>query len=182
MEEREPAVIATDRLRLVPVPPDALRALLERRRQDAQALLSVTIPDEFPSPGDDGFVNVQLNRISDAPENRDWMVRLMVLKSAPTAIGNIGFHGAPALIGRAELGYTVFAPWRRQGFAIEAIRAMLRFAASRGTRSVFLSISPSNGPSLALAERLGFRQVGVQVDEIDGTELIELGRRAPEPD
>lgn len=167
-----PTVITTDRLRLVPVPPAALRFFLERRREEAKALLGVAIPDEFLSPGDDYFSQMQLNRMEESPDERDWMVRLMVLKGSPTAIGNIGFHGPPAFIGRAELGYTVFAPWRRQGFALEAIKAMLHFAASRGTSSVFLSISPNNAPSLALADRLGFRQVGVQEDEIDGTELV----------
>ena len=168
----DPTIITTDRLRLVPVPPEALRAFLERRRENGQALLGVAIPDEFPSPQDDGFFEIQLKRMEEAPTDRDWMVRLMVLKSSPAAIGNIGFHGPPAAIGRAELGYTVFSAWRRQGFAIEAIRAMLAWAATKGTGSVFLSISPNNAPSLALAERLGFRQVGVQEDEVDGTELV----------
>ena len=167
-----PTVITTERLRLVPVPPAALRFFLERRREEAQALLGVAIADEFLSPRDDYFSQMQLNRMEESPDDRDWMVRLMVLKSSPTAIGNIGFHGPPAFIGRAELGYTVFAPWRRQGYALEAIRAMLAFAARRGSPSVFISISPGNAPSLALAERLGFRQVGVQEDEVDGTELV----------
>ena len=179
---KTPTVITTERLRLVPVPPAAMRFFLERRRDEALALLGVAIPDEFASRTDDGFFQIQLDRMKEAPDDRDWMVRLMVLKTAPTAIGNIGFHGPPAVVGRAELGYTVFAPWRRRGYAIEAIKAMLDFAASRGTSSVFLSVSPNNAPSLALAERLGFRQVGVQEDEVDGTELVfELTLSAAAP-
>jgi RimJ/RimL family protein N-acetyltransferase len=168
----DPTIISTERLNLLPIPPAALRLLLGRLREQAQALLGVALPDEFASRSDDGFFQIQLDRMEESPQERDWMVRLMVLKGSPTAIGNIGFHGPPEVIGRAELGYTVYDPWRRQGFAIEAIRAMLAFAARRGSRSVFISISPGNGPSLALAERLGFRQVGVQEDEVDGTELV----------
>ncbi len=167
-----PTVITTERLRLVPIPSAALRFLLEQRREEAQTLLGVAIPDEFSSRYHDRFFQIQLDRMAETPDDRDWMLRLMVLKNAPTAIGNIGFHGPPAVIGRAELGYTVFAPWRRQGYATEAITAMLEFAAGRGASSVLVSISPENAPSLALADRLGFRQVGVQEDDVDGTELV----------
>jgi RimJ/RimL family protein N-acetyltransferase len=34
------------------------------------------------------------------------------------------------------------------------------------------SISPRNEPSLALARKLGFEQVGEQFDEEDGLELV----------
>jgi len=166
------ATISTERLTLVPIPPAALRFLLERQREQAQSVLGVTLPDEFATRSDDGFFQIQLDRMEESPQERDWMARLMVLKGTTTAIGNIGFHGPPAVIGRAELGYTVYQPWRRQGFAIEAIRALLEFAARRGSPSVFISISPGNAPSLALAQRLGFHQVGVQEDEVDGTELV----------
>jgi len=37
-------------------------------------------------------------------------------------------------------------------------------------------VAPTNGPSLAVLNRLGFRHIGEQMDEIDGRELIfELG-------
>ena len=35
-----------------------------------------------------------------------------------------------------------------------------------------VSISPDNGPSLSMAVKLGFRQVGEQMDEEDGLELV----------
>ena len=34
------------------------------------------------------------------------------------------------------------------------------------------SIAPDNAPSLRIAERLGLRRVGEQIDEIDGLELV----------
>ncbi len=34
------------------------------------------------------------------------------------------------------------------------------------------SVSPDNEPSLAIVRRLGFTQVGEQIDEIDGLELV----------
>lgn len=51
----------------------------------------------------------------------------MVLET--TAVGLIGFHDAPDPDGRLEVGYNVFRPWRRRGFAIEAVHALFHWAA-----------------------------------------------------
>lgn len=42
----------------------------------------------------------------------------------------------------------------------------------QGETRVFASVSPLNAPSLAVVRKLGFVQTGVQVDEIDGVELV----------
>jgi RimJ/RimL family protein N-acetyltransferase len=87
--------------------------------------------------------------------------------------GCIGFHGAPNADGIAEMGYTVFTGFRRQGFAYEAARGMMDWARTeRGVRRFRVSISPVNGPSLAMVAKLGFARTGEQVDEIDGLELV----------
>ena len=115
------------------------------------------------------------------PAQPGWTARLMVAQAGSTVIGSIGFHGPPALVGRAEIGYTVFPAWRRQGYAIEAVGALIGWAAGQRVPSVFLSISPTNLASLAIARRLGFRQVGEQQDEVDGLELVfELPLTEPE--
>ena len=87
--------------------------------------------------------------------------------------GHIGFHGPPDVVGRAEMGYTVFPPFRRQGYAMEAAKAMMEWARGRhGVTRFYLSISPENEASLAIAAKLGFRQVGEQIDEEDGLEIV----------
>jgi ribosomal-protein-alanine N-acetyltransferase len=50
---------------------------------------------------------------------------------------------------------------------------MLQWArAHHGVRRFYVSIAPDNQASLAMAAKLGFRQVGEQVDEEDGLELV----------
>ena len=49
---------------------------------------------------------------------------------------------------------------------------MWRWAAEHGARVLRASISPDNEPSLALIDKAGFVEVGSQMDEIDGLELI----------
>ena len=165
--------VLTERLRLEPMPPQALRALLDGNRPAAEDLLGVGLPEEFPDEHDlHSFLPVQLRRMSDAPDRRAWMARMMVGREPRVAIGHIGFHGPPELVGRAEMGYTVFSEHRRRGYATEAVRALIQWAQEQGQESVYLSIAPVNAPSLAIARRLGFRQVGVQQDEVDGEELV----------
>ena len=42
----------------------------------------------------------------------------------------------------------------------------------REPRVCVASVSPRNAASLALVRSLGFRQVGEQIDEVDGLELV----------
>lgn len=99
------------------------------------------------------------------------MARIMKSRDADV-IGHCGFHGPPDIIGRAEIGYTVFASHRGQGYAKEAAAALVHWAFEQGETKVYASVSPSNAPSLAVVLSLGFRQVGTQVDDVDGLELV----------
>ena len=55
----------------------------------------------------------------------------------------------------------------------EAIGALFDWAArEHGVDRFRAAIAPDNVASLAVASRFGFRQVGIQRDDIDGTELI----------
>jgi RimJ/RimL family protein N-acetyltransferase len=64
-------------------------------------------------------------------------------------------------------------PFRRRGFAREAVVALMRWAhRTHGVDTFVASIAPDNVPSLALARSLGFEQIGSHMDEVDGLELI----------
>src|SRR5437660_7567588 len=136
-------------------------------------MIGMRLPDEFPA--DDelvGFLDIQLKRIEAMPDRRAWMGRFMTGRESGEAIGHCGFHGPPEVVGRAEIGYTVFAPLRGRGFAKEAAGALVRWAFAQGEERVYASVSPDNAPSLAVVTSLGFTQVGTQDDEVDGLELV----------
>ena len=63
--------------------------------------------------------------------------------------------------------------YRRQGYAKEAVAALFDWAyRTHGIERFVASISPTNEPSLGLASQFGFVQVGEQMDDIDGLELV----------
>ena len=166
------ASITTPRLDLAPLEPEAIRSVIAGERAQARRIIGHDLPDEFPNKDDlRGFLPVQLHRMEAAPNRREWMARLMVDK-ANRLIGHCGFHGAPDVIGRAEIGYTVFTTFRGQGYAKEAAGALVRWAFDQGQREVFATVAPDNAPSLAVVRSLGFIQVGTQEDEVDGLELV----------
>jgi GNAT superfamily N-acetyltransferase len=87
-------------------------------------------------------------------------------------IGTCGFHAPPGPDGRVEVGYRVEPGYRRQGVATEVVHALFDWALTNGVDRFRASVSPGNVPSLAIIRGLGFTQVGVQIDDIDGEELV----------
>jgi len=165
--------IQTERLELVAISPDAIRHLIDGDREKAERAQRLRMPEEFPTQDDlDGFLSIQLDRMETHPDRRDWMARLMVTRANQEVVGHCGFHGPPEVIGRTEIGYTVFEKHRGQGFAKEAARALVAWALGHGAKEVYASVSPDNAPSLAVVRSLGFKQVGTQDDEVDGLELV----------
>ena len=150
---------STPRLDLIPLVPAAIEKLIGGDRGGASAILGVTFPDEFPTPGErDGFLPIQLERMRAAPQRRDWMARIMVSVDGRMAIGHCGFHGPPEMIGRAEIGYTVFMHYRGRDSRKER-RARCRLGAAQGEK-VYASVAPDNAPSLAVVRGLSFSQIG----------------------
>ena len=65
------------------------------------------------------------------------------------------------------------AAHRRRGYAYEAVLGMMRWAhGEHGIGRYRVSVSPENGPSLALAAKLGFERTGEQMDPEDGLEYV----------
>ena len=106
------------------------------------------------------------------PDVTPWLLRALVLRDERTAVGFIGFHAAPDDRGMVEIGYEVLPAFRRCGYASEAAVAMMGWAARAGARIVRACVSPDNAASLAMMPRHGFFQVGEQLDEEDGRELV----------
>ncbi|WCB92847.1 acetyltransferase [Baekduia alba] len=152
---------------------DALQALIDLDLDGARAHAGVPLPEDFLN--DTWLWTLRLGQMIGEPPVAPWLVRAVVAQDGPGAgrvVGHAGYHGAPDERGMVEIGYRVIPAYRRHGYAQAAVTELLAWAAANGATTARASISPDNPRSLAIAARFGFTQVGEQIDEIDGLELV----------
>lgn len=171
--------IHSERLDLIPMTPGFLRASLEGEIRQAEQLLQLSLPAEWPEEETD-VLSLRLKQLETEPAYQPWSLRAMVLRGTGRMVGHIGFHSAPGSEylrpfspNGVEFGFTVFPGFRRRGYAREASLALMRWANQAHHVSNFVvSIRPDNAPSRALATQLGFVRIGSHVDEVDGLEDV----------
>ena len=169
------SAIASPRLALVSFSPRAMRAVLDSDLATAEAELGAAVPRGLRERLGELFER-RLPEVDRDPSVLPWVARAMVLSDevgVRRVIGSVGFHGPPNEAGQVEIGYHVEPGFRRRGFATEAVRALLDWAAAEhGITRFRASVAPSNDRSLAVVGRLGFRQTGIRWDELDGEQLV----------
>jgi RimJ/RimL family protein N-acetyltransferase len=159
--------------------PELMRALLAEDWGGVEGVLGVRAPEEWHT-ANWNWLRLRSAQAEAHPTALSWYPRVLLLRDAalagqtgPRVVGHAGFHGPPDDEGRVELGYTVVTEHRRRGFAEEAVRALMAWAASAcGVIRFRASVGPWNVPSLGLVRKLGFVQVGSHWDEEDGEELV----------
>jgi len=161
-----------------------MEALQRNDLAAAERAANATVPADMPHDMRN-FLIFRLAQLALDPSIHEWLGRLMVLEGPDghrRVIGSIGFHGPPDSEGRVEVGYRVEPEYRRQGYASESVKALFDWAhQTHGINRFVASISPGNAASLGLAAGFGFRQVGEQMDEIDGLELVFETSWPPSP-
>ncbi|HUF60942.1 MAG TPA: GNAT family N-acetyltransferase [Verrucomicrobiales bacterium] len=180
------ACIRSERLDLIPMTPAFLRASLEGNRTEAEEVLRIGLPADWPGEFST-VLALRLEQLEGEPGLQPWLLRAMTVRGSRAMVGSIGFHSAPGpqyltaiAPGAVEFGFSVFPPFRGRGYAYEASVALMRWARKDHRVAKFvLSIRPDNMASQGLAAKLGFVRTGFHVDEIDGVEDI-LEYRAPE--
>ncbi|MDO9495724.1 MAG: GNAT family N-acetyltransferase [Nocardioides sp.] len=136
-----PALITTDRLRLVPFTPADAADMLAGRHQDRWH------PD-YPRRDDTDAATMV--RAGDT-----WGPRHIVL--GRLAVGSIGCFGPPT-DGETEVGYGLVEEARGSGVAGEALRGLLVETDRLGVR-VRASVSPTNRASLRVLAKCGFTEL-----------------------
>ena len=80
----------------------------------------------------------------------------VVLHGSGKVIGNI-FCGARDFAGK-EVGYIINKDYQRQGYAAEALSAVIRSAFQEGIHRIYAECDPRNTASWKLLESVGFRR------------------------
>ncbi len=93
----------------------------------------------------------------------DWTISL---RKENIVIGGIGFKGAPDEKAEVEIGYGIDEPYRRQGYGLEAVNAMLEWAYSNEkVYFVMAETVPDNRASQELLKKAGFVENGTFGEE-----------------
>jgi len=167
------AVVSSDRLDLVPMSLELMEALSRADLDSARRMVGYRIPADWPKVME-SVLRFRIPVARAQHESLPLLLRAMVLRADPeVAVGRLGFHGPVDDEGMLEIGYEVFPAYRRQGYAREAVVAMLRWA--QGDPAVLrfrASVGPENLASRNLVTGLGFIEVGTQWNEEDGEETL----------
>jgi RimJ/RimL family protein N-acetyltransferase len=166
--------IRTPRFELVSMSLPFMEALIGHDVERASRELGATVPADMP---DDlvHFLLYRTGQVREDPDVQQWIGRAIVLEDdgGRRVIGSIGFHGPPDEDGRVEVGYRVEPDHRRRGVATEVVRALFDWAnREHGITRFRAATAPDNLPSQAVLARFGFRRTGVQMDDLDGPELV----------
>lgn len=115
--------------------------------------------DDFPFGGDVAATGALLQATALRGDQRPFGYSLLRRRSDGLAIGGIGFKGPPE-DGALEVGYGLAPSARGQGYATEALIAMLGIAAGLGVAVVRADTEPDNVASQRTLEKAGFLPAG----------------------
>jgi RimJ/RimL family protein N-acetyltransferase len=165
--------IRTARFELVSLSLDCMRHLVVGDLDAASTSLGATFPPELRD-GLDAFLQFRIADLVDDPATQPWLGRAVVVEDdgGRHVIGTAGFHAPPGPDGRVEIGYRVVESYRRRGVATEVAAGLFDWAAAHGVTRFRASTAPDNAASQAVLAKFGFRQVGEQMDDLDGLELV----------
>jgi RimJ/RimL family protein N-acetyltransferase len=170
--------IRSERLELISLTPAFLEASLAGDLETAAGLINLQIhPDWLQAKQ---LMQIRLDQLRRLPTSQPWLLRAVGLRQEKIMVGHIGFHTQPGPTylqdlapGGVELGYTIYAPFRRQGYAREACAALMEWAYRKHNVTRFVvSINPDNMPSLRIAQHFGFKKVSEHYDDRDGLEHV----------
>lgn len=120
--------------------------------------------DDYPFEGDVGAAGAFLLESAAHGEQRPFGYYRITRLSDGRAIGGIGFKGQPE-DGCVEIGYGLAPSARGQGYAAEAVMALLTLAADHALVRVVADTTLDNVASQRTLDRAGFRHVGTDAEE-----------------
>jgi RimJ/RimL family protein N-acetyltransferase len=134
---------------------------------------------DFPFEGDVGAVGGFLRATATSGEQRPFGFYRITRQADGRAIGGIGFKGQP-VNGCVEIGYGLAPSARGDGYAAEAVVAVLALAAEHGLSRVIADTTLDNIASERTLIRAGFRLLGAD-DELQQYEVLLDPGRWPAP-
>jgi RimJ/RimL family protein N-acetyltransferase len=168
-------VIETARLVLIPATIESLRAEAARDWICFAQTIGVAAPEHWPPElYDDDAVAWSLRALEEGRDRAPWFTYYFALKGPPRVlVGAGGMMNPPDAAGVVEIGYSVLAAHRRQGYASEAAAGLVaRALAEPEVTRVIAHTFPHLTASIGVLEKTGFVLEGRGAEE--GT--VRFGR------
>jgi [ribosomal protein S5]-alanine N-acetyltransferase len=167
--------IRTLRLDLIAITPQSVLVQQHNSvtmKAELGAVIGTAVPEEWPPENWEPHVfDFLLEHFAETPELIGWTRYLAVRHSEGdefrrTLIGTCGSWFPKPETGEAEIGYSVLPGWQRQGFAAEAVIAMLPWLLTRRKIDAFVAQTfPYLYGSIRVLEKCGFESAGVGFEE-----------------
>jgi len=111
------------------------------------------------------FIDIASRIEPDTPDT--WFQLALAQRDSDKLIGDCGLHFFSSEMWQAELGITLAPSHHHQGYATEAVQAVLEFLfTGLGKHRVFASLDPGNSAAIALFNRVGMRKEGHFVESL----------------
>ncbi len=115
----------------------------------------------------------RINEVRKNPEAAKYLLRVAVLKQSMVVVGSAGFHNLPDENGMIEIGFGVDPAFQNKGYGKQILHGMWGWVVKEpGVKTLRYTVSPSNLISKQIIQKLEFKLVGEQMDDIDGVEEI----------
>jgi len=166
--------VHTARLELTPLGAESIQALLDGDADQLKHLTGASFPEPAgPPPYMAESLPVVRDRLRKLPGEAPWWNWIVVLQDSGEVVGSVAFGGMPELDGSVLIGYAMYPGYEGQGYATEAVRAMVAWAfAQPGVRTVRALAPVWNTPAVHVAEKVGMRPIASDEDDEVGEVLV----------
>lgn len=114
---------------------------------------------EYPGPGDAAGARLYLENRAASGDPSPFGTYEIRRRADGLAVGSLGFHGAPDETAAVSIGYGLVPSARGNGYAAEALRALLAMARARGVAVVRGDADLDNTASHRVMTAVGMRHV-----------------------
>jgi ribosomal-protein-alanine N-acetyltransferase len=155
-----PLQLATSRLKLIPCSLEVAQAASTDKSQ-VEKLLGASVPDDWYKSEVQDFFPKYVQMLIDDPSQLGWGAWLVIRIADSTLIGHLGFAAKPDAEGSVEMGYEVLPAYRNQGYAFEAVQALVNWAFTQPELKRIIAYCPQDHfASIRILEKLGMQQLG----------------------
>jgi ribosomal-protein-alanine N-acetyltransferase len=171
--------LETERLRLLPLSPAAIDALLAGDGTRLRALTGAAFPLPVrPPPLTEELLPMVRDRLLGDPLQEGWWTWIVIRNDTAEAVGSVGFGGGPDAEGAVMIGYATYPNVEGRGYATEAAGALVEWAMTHSeVTRVCASMPPGNAAAIRVARKLGMRLLGtVWEEDLDDVLLYGIER------